>query len=55
MRDKKFLTSEEVMEVYGFSKKYLDHICWKKKINYYQPSGRKRFFKPEDVDAFMEG
>lgn len=54
MIHKKFLTSEEVMELYGISKKHLDYICWKKKINYYQPSGRKRFFKPEDVDAFME-
>jgi len=53
--DKTILTSEDVMQMTGIKKSTLDYYCWKKKIPYYQPTGRKRFFKKEEVIEFFTG
>lgn len=53
--EKTILTSKEVMEMTGVTESTLNYWCWQKKIPYYQPTGRKRFFKKEEVERFIFG
>ena len=53
--EKTILTSKEVIEMTGVTESTLNYWCWQKKIPYYQPTGRKRFFKKEEVERFIFG
>lgn len=50
----KTYTSNEVMEIMGFSKSYLDKLCYQKKITYHTFEGkRKRYFFEDDLISFQ--
>ena len=48
------LDSADVLAITGWSQGYLDMICMQGKINYTRPTGGRRYFKKEDVEAFYD-
>jgi len=48
------LDSEDVLEKTGWTQSYLDMICSQGKIIYTRPTGGKRYFKEQDVEAFFD-
>lgn len=50
---KKFLSVVEAATYTGFSPKYLYQLVHRKEIPYYKPSGRKLFFKVDELDLWI--
>jgi hypothetical protein len=48
------LDSEDVLEVTGWTQSYLDMICSQGKIIYTRPTGGRRYFKEQDIEAFFD-
>jgi excisionase family DNA binding protein len=51
---KEFLTVEEIADYLGLSKSAVYKITSKKEIPYYNPGGKKIYFKKTEVDAWIE-
>lgn len=49
----KLLTVDEAAAYMGFSKGYLYKLMNRHAVPYYQPTGRRCWFKREELDAFM--
>ena len=50
---KPIMTSEEAANYAGIKKSYLDKLCSIGKLSYYQPRGKMKYFKREDLDAWL--
>ena len=50
---KTIFTSEEVAEYTGLKKSYVDKLCSQRKIPFYQPRGKMKYFKREDIDRWL--
>ena len=48
------LDSADVLEITGWTQSYLDMICCQDKIRYTRPTGGRRYFKREDLEAFFD-
>lgn len=51
--EKNILSFEETVEYTGFSDSYLYKLTSGRKIPHYKPTGRKIFFKREEIDAWL--
>jgi predicted site-specific integrase-resolvase len=52
--DKLRYDSADVLEITGWSQGYLNMICSQGRIKYTRPTGGRRFFKKEDIEAFYD-
>ena len=50
---KEIFTSEEAAEYTGLKKSYLDKLCSQRKISFYQPRGKMKYFKRVELDAWL--
>ncbi|MDA9588509.1 helix-turn-helix domain-containing protein [Flavobacteriaceae bacterium] len=53
MENKNFLTVEEMMKYTGFSQKQIYKLTSTRTIPHYKPSGRKLFFKKDEIDKWI--
>lgn len=51
---KEILTSDEAAEYLGIAKQTLDRLAMNKDLPYYKPSGKARYFKRSELDAWIE-
>lgn len=51
--EKNILSFEETVEYTGFSDSYLYKLTSGRKIPHYKPTGRKIFFRREEIDAWL--
>ena len=54
MENKNFLTVEEMMKYTGFGQKQIYKLTSTRTIPHYKPSGRKLFFKKDEIDSWIE-
>ena len=52
---KKLLSTKEAAEYCGFKLSYFRKLMMRRTIPMYKPTGKLRFFKQEDLDAFLTG
>lgn len=50
---KNILSFEETVEYTGFSDSYLYKLTSGRRIPHYKPTGRKIFFRREEIDAWL--
>ena len=50
INDKNILTVEDLMDYTGFSRKQIYKLTSTRRIPHYKPSGRKLFFKKDEID-----
>ena len=48
------LDSLDVLNITGWTQSYLDMICSQGKIKYTRPTGGRRYFKEQDIEAFFD-
>lgn len=53
IHDKNILTVEDVMNYTGFSQKQIYKLTSTRQIPHYKPSGRKLFFKKDEIDEWI--
>lgn len=53
MSVKNILTVDEVIEYTGFSQKQIYKLTSTRAIPHYKPSGRKLFFKKDEIDEWI--
>ncbi|MBR3698573.1 MAG: helix-turn-helix domain-containing protein [Bacteroidales bacterium] len=54
MKEKEFMTSDEVCEEFGITRQWLHYLTSKKKLTHYKPNGGRRlYFKRSDVVSFF--
>lgn len=51
--EKNIMSFEEAVEYTGFSKSYLYKLTSGRKIPHYKPTGRKLFFKRDELDTWL--
>lgn len=51
--EKNILSFEETVEYTGFSDSYLYKLTSGRRIPHYKPTGRKIFFRREEIDAWL--
>lgn len=51
--EKSILSFKEAVEYTGFSESYLYKLTSARKIPHYKPTGRKLFFKKDEIDAWL--
>jgi excisionase family DNA binding protein len=52
--ENQFITIEEARKILGISRAQIDNYTHRKLFPYYRPTGRKLYFKKEDLYAFIE-
>lgn len=52
-RERKALTTEEVVEIYGMNQGTLANLRWKKIGPKYYRKGRRILYKPEDIERWL--
>lgn len=50
---KTIFRSEEVADYTGLKKSYIDKLCSLRKIPFYQPRGKMKYFKRADIDNWL--
>ena len=53
INDKNILTVEDLMDYTGFSQKQIYKLTSTRRIPHYKPSGRKLFFKKDEIDEWI--
>ena len=53
INDKNILTVEGLMDYTGFSRKQIYKLTSTRRIPHYKPSGRKLFFKKDEIDKWI--
>ena len=53
IHDKNILTVEDVVNYTGFSQKQIYKLTSTRTIPHYKPSGRKLFFKKDEIDELI--
>jgi len=53
INDKNILTVEGLMDYTGFSRKQIYKLTSTRAIPHYKPSGRKLFFKKDEIDEWI--
>ena len=53
INDKNILTVEGLMGYTGFSRKQIYKLTSTRRIPHYKPSGRKLFFKKDEIDEWI--
>ena len=53
INDKNILTVEGLMDYTGFSQKQIYKLTSTRAIPHYKPSGRKLFFKKDEIDEWI--
>ena len=53
MIEKNILTVDEVINYTGFSQKQIYKLTSTRQIPHYKPSGRKLFFKKDEIDEWI--
>ena len=53
INDKNILTVEGLMDYSGFSRKQIYKLTSTRRIPHYKPSGRKLFFKKDEIDEWI--
>ena len=53
MKEKNILTVDEVISYTGFSQKQIYKLTSSRQIPHYKPSGRKLFFKKDEIDEWI--
>ena len=53
INDKNILTVEGLMDYTGFSRKQIYKLTSTRRIPHYKPSGRKLFFKKDEIDEWI--
>ena len=53
MIEKNILTVDEVVNYTGFSQKQIYKLTSTRQIPHYKPSGRKLFFKKDEIDEWI--
>ena len=53
INDKNILTVEDLMDYTGFSQKQIYKLTSTRAIPHYKPSGRKLFFKKDEIDEWI--
>ena len=53
IHDKNILTVEDVINYTGFSQKQIYKLTSTRTIPHYKPSGRKLFFKKDEIDEWI--
>ena len=53
INDKNILTVEDLMDYTGFSQKQIYKLTSIRAIQHYKPSGRKLFFKKDEIDDWI--
>jgi len=53
MEEKNILTVDEVISYTGFSQKQIYKLTSSRQIPHYKPSGRKLFFKKDEIDEWI--